>query len=113
MPGDQVAASPIMRLFEVRVRPGSAEELLENFATTSAAVVSGEPGNLGYFFGRGIGDDDVVIFTSLWKDLDAIKERFGDNWQQSYLPPGYDDLIATHNLRHIDMSAGWHIQMNG
>ena len=79
MPSDEVTESPIMRLFEVRVKPGAAEKLLQNFATTSAEVVRGKPGNLGYFFGRGVGDDDdMVVFTSLWKDLDAIKTRFGE-----------------------------------
>ncbi len=113
MLSDEVTGSPIMRVFEVKVKPGSAEELLQNFATTSAEVVRDKPGNLGYFFGRGVGgDDDLVVFTSLWKDLDAIKARFGANWQQSYLPPGYDALIATHDLRHIDLSTGWHIQMD-
>ena len=110
---DQNTQGPIMRIFEVRVRKGAAEELLRNFATTSAEVVKGKPGNLGYFFGRGVdGDDDEVIFTSLWKDLDAIKNRFGYAWQQSYLPAGYNALIASHKLRHIDLSNGWHVQMD-
>ena len=110
---DHSTKGPIMRIFEVRVRRGAAEELLQKFATTSAEVVKGKPGNLGYFFGRHVGgDDDEVIFTSLWEDLDAIKNRFGDDWQQSYLPAGYDSLIASHKLRHIDLSSGWHVEMD-
>lgn len=113
MPDVQDTGSPIMRIFEVRVKKGSAEELRENFATTSAEVVIGKPGNLGYLFGRGVDDDDdLVIFTSRWKDLDAIKARFSDAWRQSYLPPGYECLIAPHNLRHIDLTTGWHIRID-
>ena len=100
---------PILRLFEVTVAPGQMETLMEKVATTSAAVVSGEPGNLGYFFGRGMRQDEsTVVFASLWDDLDAIKARFGAAWEESFLPEGYDALIETHRLRHIDLSGGWH-----
>lgn len=111
MSGGETGQGPILRLFEVRAKPGCAEELLRKFATTSADVVSGQPGNQGYFFGQGIGGDgNVVVFTSLWTDLDAVKTRFGADWQSSFLPPGYEELIETHAVRHIDLSAGWHIR---
>ena len=101
---------PVLRLFEVRTRPGCADELMRNFATTSADVVRDNPGNEGYFFGRGAGgDDDVVFFASLWRNLDAIKERFGEDWQSSFLPTGYEDLIERHSVRHFDLSGGWHV----
>lgn len=100
----------IMRLFHVRAKPGCAAQLIKNFATTSADVVQHEPGNKGYFFGRGVQDSqgaDVVVFASMWRDLDAIKARFGDDWQVSYLPEGYDDLIDDYWVQHIDVGAGW------
>ncbi len=102
---------PLLRIFEVRTKEGCAETLLRNFATTSADVVRGKPGNRGYFFGRCVeGGDNVVMFVSLWKDLDAVKARFGDEWQASHLPSGYEDLIDTCSVRHFDMSAGWQVQ---
>ena len=111
MSGDQ--QGPILRLFEVRTKPGCADRLLENFATTSADVVRDEPGNEGYFFGRGIETGtDTVVFASIWADLGAIKERFGADWQVSFLPEGYEDLIEHCSVRHIDMSAGWHVRLN-
>jgi quinol monooxygenase YgiN len=65
---------PVLRLFEVKVREGHAEKLLQKFSTTSADVVCNEAGNCGYFFGRGIFTDaGQLVFASLWKDLDAIK----------------------------------------
>ncbi|WP_421980215.1 antibiotic biosynthesis monooxygenase [Roseibium sp.] len=99
---------PVLRLFQVRIRQGHAETLLEKFATTSADVVRHEPGNSGYFFGRGIASDEgYLVFASLWDDLDAVKRRFGDTWQQSFLPEGYEDLIEEHSIRHVDLSTGW------
>lgn len=100
---------PVLRIFKARTKPGRANELLENFASTSAGVVAGEPGNRGYIFGKSIaGDDDVVLFISLWQDIDAVKARFGDDWQISYMPDGYADIIAACSVRHFDMDGGWH-----
>lgn len=109
---------PIMRLFEVTAKPGCVPVLLEKFAGTSADVVRNEPGNQGYFFGQGIAgatgteEDDTVIFASLWQDMEAVKARFGAEWQQSFLPPGYEDLIESCSIRHIDLSEGWHPRVN-
>lgn len=103
---------PIMRLFEVRAKKGCSDELLRKFATTSADVVRHEPGNEGYFFGRGVAvDEDVVVFASLWKDMNSVRQRFGEDWQSSFLPAGYEDLIDECSVRHIDLSSGWHVQL--
>ena len=101
---------PILRIFEVQVKDGHVEELLENFSTTSSKVVQGHPGNRGYFFGRCVqGGDNIVMFVSMWDDLDAVKRRFGDDWQVSYLPDGYEDLIETCSIRHVDVGLGWNV----
>ncbi len=108
------AAGPILRLFEVTAKPGCAAELLSRFATSSADVVRGEPGNEGYFFGQDITvEGEIVVFASVWRDLDAVKVRFGDEWQQSFLPEGYDALIDTCSVRHVDLSNGWHVEPAG
>ena len=102
---------PILRIFEVRTRPGCSEKLLANFSSTSADVVRDKPGNRGYFFGSCIqGGDDVVMFVSVWKDLAAVKARFGADWRESYLPEGYEDLIDECSIRHLDASGGWHVK---
>ncbi len=107
---------PILRLFEVTAKSGCGPELLRKFATTSADVVRGEPGNEGYLFGSQLpgGDDgEKVVFASLWRDLDAVKERFGADWQESFLPEGYEALIETSSIRHIDLTGGWHFDGTG
>ena len=101
---------PILRMFEVRTKPGCTKKLLENFATTSAAVVHGEPGNRGYFFGKCVqGGENTVLFVSVWQSLDAVKVRFGDDWQTSYMPQGYEELIEECSIRHIDVGSGWQV----
>ena len=103
---------PLLRIFEVQAKPGCAETLLENFATTSANVVRGKPGNRGHYFGQCVdGDEDRVMFVSVWESLEAVKARFGEDWQSSYMPPGYEDLIVNCSVRHFDMGSGWHVQL--
>ena len=94
---------PILRIFEVTAKAGCSETLLKNFKTTSVDVVRGKPGNLGYFFGNCVpGEDNQVMFVSVWENLEAVKNRFGDDWQKSYLPEGYADLIEECSIRHLD-----------
>lgn len=113
MQNRELHAGPILRLFQVQAKPGCTRDLMEKFATTSAAVVKGEPGNKGLFFGQGVAqDDDYVVFASIWSDLDAVKTRFGEEWQTSFLPPGYEAMIEDCSVRHIDLSQGWHVQIN-
>lgn len=105
------STDPILRIFDVRAKPGCGPALLEKFAVTSAAVVEGEPGNMGYFFGEGAeADSDLVMFTSVWESLDAVKARFGATWQQSFLPEGYEDLIEACSVRHIAVGSNWKVK---
>ena len=66
-------------------------------------VVEGKPGNLGYFFGENLSSDgNDLVFISVWKDLDSIKSHFGEDWQASYLPDGYEEIIESCSIRHIE-----------
>ena len=92
----------ILRIFEVRAKPGKAQQLKSKLSSTSIAVVDGKPGNLGYLFGEDISSaEDDLVFISVWESLDAIKLRFGDSWQESYLPEGYEDMIESCAIKHI------------
>ncbi len=103
---------PVMRLFEVQVKPGATADLLEKFASTSANVVQHESGNQGYFFGSGVeADDGLVVFASFWENMDAVKARFGPDWPRSFLPEGYEDLIESCRVRHIQIGAEWHVRI--
>ncbi|MEM7068307.1 MAG: antibiotic biosynthesis monooxygenase [Pseudomonadota bacterium] len=103
---------PVLRVFEVKTKPGCREKLMANFATTSADVVQNEPGNAGYFFGKCIqGGEDEVVFVSVWQSLDAVKKRFGADWQVSFMPEGYENLIEECSIKHFDMSDGWQVNV--
>ena len=95
----------IMRVFEVRAKPGNTEVLKQKLADTSVSVVNGKPGNLGYFFGEDLSSDgNDLVFISVWKDLESIKSLFGEEWEEYFLPEGYDEIIEHCSIRHIEFN---------
>ncbi len=51
----------------------------------------------------------MVMFVSIWDDLDAVKKRFGDDRKVSYLPDGYEHLIDSCSIRHVEVGSGWNV----
>ena len=95
----------ILRVFEVRAMPGCAEQLLDKLSRTSITVVKGQPGNQGHYFGSlESADGNELVFISIWSSLDAVKARFGDEWQSSFLPEGYEAIIESCSVRHFRVS---------
>ena len=93
----------ILRVFDVRAKPGKTELLKQKLSETSVSVVNGKPGNLGYFFGENISSDgNDLVFISVWKNLESIKSHFGKDWEQSYLPEGYEAIIDSCSIKHIE-----------
>ena len=91
----------LLRVFDVRAKPGQVSALREKLASTSIDVVRGEAGNVGHYFGRlHSSSNDALVFISIWSSLDAVKARFGDSWEESFLPPGYEALIEDCSIRH-------------
>ena len=96
-------SNAILRVFEVRAKAGSAGLLKQKLSDTSVSVVDGKPGNLGFFFGQSLSSDEHdLVFISVWKDLDSIKTNFGAAWEESFLPPGYDEIIESCSIKHIE-----------
>ena len=52
---------------------------------------------------------DKLRLGTIRMALAAVKQRFGDTWQQSFLPEGYEDLIERCFVRHFDMNGGWQV----
>lgn len=108
MSDDKTFSGSILRVFEARAKQGCADTLAKKLATTSVDVVRSQPGNQGYFFGKSISDEnDVFVFVSVWKDLVSIKKLFGEEWESSFLPPGYSELIEECCIRHVVLGRDW------
>ena len=93
----------IMRIFEVRAKPGKCGLLKQKLSDTSISVVKDKPGSLGYFFGENLSfDENDLVFISVWKDLESIKALFGKNWEESFLPEGYEEIIESCSIKHVE-----------
>ena len=95
----------ILRVFEVKAKPGQAGLLEQKLSSTSVSVVNGKPGNLGYFYGTNLSSDDDgdLVFVSVWENLESVKSHFGETWEESFLPEGYDDIIERCSIRHLEI----------
>ena len=109
MSDEKAFGGSILRVFEARSKPGCADSLAKRFATTSVDVVRNQPGNQGHFFGKSVSDEgDVFLFVSIWRDLKAVNRRFGGDWESSFLPPGYSELIEVCSVKHFALRTDWH-----
>ncbi len=95
-------SSAIFRVFEARAKPGKAELLKQKLSATSVSVVKGKPGNIGCFFGENLSSsENDLVFISVWEDLDSIQAQFGADWERSFLPEGYDEIIESCSITHM------------
>jgi quinol monooxygenase YgiN len=96
---------PIIRVFRARARPGCKRALADKLATSSVQVVQGQPGFLGYLVaGPANESQHEFIFASIWADADALKARFGPDWRDSLLPPGYAEVIEMCSVEHYHLT---------
>ena len=99
------SGAPILRLFKARARPNCESALAEKLATSSVQVVRDEPGFLGFICaGPANNTDRDFVFASMWRDVDAIKARFGHDWRGSFLPSGYAELIEECSVEHYQLT---------
>src|SRR5262245_60139747 len=99
------SSRPIARVFRATAAPGCRDELLRKFHSSSAALVNSKKGCLKYRILEPVDASAFeVVFESVWRDLDAVEEAFGDGWQQSYLPEGYSVLMTAYSVHHFLVS---------
>lgn len=96
---------PILRIFTARAKPGCERALAQKLASTSVDVVQNEPGFLGYLSGGpATSGGRNFVFASVWRDVDALKARFGKQWRDSYLPSGYAEVIEECAVEHYHLT---------
>lgn len=103
---DQLTSGvPIVRVFKARAVVGKEKELAKKLATTSVGVVKDKPGFLGYFAGQPAqaGGRDF-IFITIWRHFLALEGIFGESWRESFLPPGYAEIIEAHSIEHYELT---------
>ena len=102
---DLRASVPIFRVFRARARQGCKGALADKLATSSVQAVKGQPGFLGYLVAGPANESQrEFIFASIWRDADAVKTRFGQEWRAPLMPPGYAELIDECSVEHYHLT---------
>lgn len=104
---------PLLRIVKARAVPGCERALAEKFATTSPQLVRDQPGLLG-FLASGPANDATrdFVFATMWRDADALKACFGQEWHVSLLPPGYSELIESCSVEHYQLTEEFRAKSN-
>ncbi len=96
---------PLLRLFKARAKSGCEAALAKKIATTSAQLVRNQPGMLSFLAAGPTNDvDRDFVFVTIWRDADALKALFGQDWRVSLLPPGYSELIEECSVDHYHLT---------
>ena len=104
MPALRSAVS-ILRLFRARAKVGSENALAEKLTTTSVQLVRDQPGFMGLLAAGPANDiDHDFVFATIWRDAEAVRAFFGEDWHVSLLPPGYSELIDACSVEHYELT---------
>jgi heme-degrading monooxygenase HmoA len=96
---------PILRIFKARAKLGCEGALAENLATTSAQLVRNQPGLLEFLAAGPTNDTHRdFVFATIWRDGEALKAFFGQEWHDSLLPSGYSELIEACSVEHYHLT---------
>jgi len=94
-----------MRVFRAQAKRGCERALADKLATSSIEVVQGQPGFLGYLVaGPASEGRHEFIFASIWADSASVRARFGEQWRDSMLPPGYAELMEECSVDHYHLT---------
>lgn len=94
-------SQPVMRVFRARPSPGCDQDLSQRLVTESVRLVADRDGLLGHIAAGPV--DDWFLFVTLWRDAAAVRAFGGDDWEQSVLPDGYDELLDEHHVEHVPL----------
>jgi heme-degrading monooxygenase HmoA len=94
----------IIRVFRARPRPGAVDELTRFAEEVSIPFVDSQPGLVARYVGRGAGaTGDELLMITVWKDLDAMKNMTGEDWEDPVIPDErLEPLIEESFLQHYE-----------
>lgn len=92
----------IIRVFTARPKPGKTQELLQLATEISIPFVDRQPGLIARYTGTGMGaTGEELVFISVWRDLDGLKNMTGDDWESEVIPDQrIGELIESSSVRN-------------
>ncbi len=94
----------ILRVFRAVIREGRVDEFKRLVQAQSIPWLNESDGMLAYFPGQPFGENErEFAMVTLWRDLDALRAFFGDDWNNPVVTedeaPLVEAMYAEHYLR--------------
>ena len=90
----------IMRIFQVRIRPGKEEEFSKFFYETAIPLMKGTDGIVEVLPGAPHDDPREFSFVMVWRDLDALKAFVGEDYNSPHIDPAEAELVESRTIKH-------------
>ena len=94
----------IIRVFRAKIKADKVPDFKRMVQEQSIPWLRSATGMLGYFAGEPIAaEEHEFVMVTLWRDLDALKEFVGENWQIPVVTadeaPLVEEMVAHHYER--------------
>jgi DNA-binding response OmpR family regulator/heme-degrading monooxygenase HmoA len=93
----------IIRVFRGRVLPGKADEFERLLDEQALPEFHRHPGMMAVHIGRPTdANPDEFLVTTVWKDIESLKEFAGDRWFEAKITPEERPLLRQSFVHHYE-----------
>ena len=97
----------IIRVFRGQVQPGMREEFERLLETEAIPAFHSFPGMVAVHVGRPTErTPDEFLVTTVWKDIDSLKEFAGDRWFEAVITPDEKRTLRRAFVHHYEDPVG-------
>jgi quinol monooxygenase YgiN len=94
----------IVRIFRVWVKDGCASDWQQMVEEHSIPWMKSQAGCVAFYPGRPLEADGLEFsMTSVWKNLDAIKDAVGENWDKAILFGEEASIAEKVEMHHYEV----------
>ena len=94
----------IMRVFQVRTRPGKEADFARFFHETAIPLMKATDGIVEVLPGAARADSPRdFCFVMVWRDLAALRAFVGDDIDSPHVDPAEAALVESRVIRHYDL----------
>ncbi|WP_146590308.1 hypothetical protein [Puniceibacterium confluentis] len=94
----------IMRIFQVRTRPGKEAEFATFFRDTAIPLMKSTRGIVTVLPGAPRAESSRDFsFVMVWKDLASLKAFVGEDYETPHIDPAEAELVEARTIKHYDL----------
>lgn len=94
----------IMRIFQVKTRPGKEGEFSKFFHETAIPLMRKTEGIVSVLPGAPRSDSPREFsFVMIWKDLSSLKRFAGEDYHNPHIDPAEAELVESRTIKHYEL----------